>query len=623
MKFATQNRVRQACLALAALAGIWAAAIALTGGFSIQIAGARVSSHQAWNPMLLALAATAAFAWLARPAIAATLVGDLGAAARAAQRLSPAAALLIGGVALRLQYWWYARPLWLDEEMIALNIRDRSLGALTGGLWLGQAAPLGWLATERLIGVAFGFGDAALHALPVAFGITTLAAAWWIGRRWMSAVGAAALVFLFAVGQWVFHHTIDLKHYSADIAFGLLLPVLVVWVVEGGDPRRRIRRAAIWWVAAIVGLLWSMGGLLVTPACSLTLAITLWRRDGWRAAAVFAAIGLIWLGCFGWDYSVSLRFVSDSTYLRDVWSPAMAPASAGLVDRTSWVLRRFGSLASEPGGTGLATLYWITAVGGLIVARQRLLGVVFGAILVSAGVLAAVRVVPLFGRFTLWTLPACYVGIACALDAAVRWAREWRAGAHPARAGAALLAAAAAIVLVANVGLRAWTDIPIGHPKDSNHQLNDRLAVSWLVERLKPGDVFLTNHYGLPAVWWYGRVPLTAPASVPPGNPLLEVDYHPDPRCDHAAFANALAPYTRVLVYIGVEVDNNAHNADVLLLQRLGQLGPLTWLQTFADRSRAAIFTLESPERRAIPRDMSLPPGSPTGCLSAAPATRW
>ena len=40
--------------------------------------------------------------------------------------------------------------MWVDEEMIALNLRDRGWLDLAGPLWLGQTAPLGWLALQRL-----------------------------------------------------------------------------------------------------------------------------------------------------------------------------------------------------------------------------------------------------------------------------------------------------------------------------------------------------------------------------------------------------------------------------------------------------------------------------------------
>ena len=37
--------------------------------------------------------------------------------------------------------------------MVALNFRDRSFPDLPGPLWLGQAAPLGWLALQRANGI--------------------------------------------------------------------------------------------------------------------------------------------------------------------------------------------------------------------------------------------------------------------------------------------------------------------------------------------------------------------------------------------------------------------------------------------------------------------------------------
>jgi ABC-type Fe3+-siderophore transport system permease subunit len=96
-----------------------------------------------------------------------------------------------------LIYWdWTARPLWVDEEMILLNVRDHALGRLAGPLWLDQSAPLGWLALERLVLLTFGSGERAVRMVNVLFGIGTLVTALWIGRRWMSPVGAAILALL-------------------------------------------------------------------------------------------------------------------------------------------------------------------------------------------------------------------------------------------------------------------------------------------------------------------------------------------------------------------------------------------------------------------------------------------
>jgi hypothetical protein len=64
------------------------------------------------------------------------------------KRLVPVLIACAGSAALL--YWLgRARPLWVDEEMLLLNVRDRRFTQLAGALWLDQSAPLGWLALER------------------------------------------------------------------------------------------------------------------------------------------------------------------------------------------------------------------------------------------------------------------------------------------------------------------------------------------------------------------------------------------------------------------------------------------------------------------------------------------
>jgi len=448
-------RTRRVFLGVAGLAGVWAAAIAATGGFSVRLAGAQVSSHSARNPAWLALIAAAAAIYLARPAVAATLAADVRAGVRTAQRASPAAWIVAAGALLRIWYWLLVPTLWLDEEMIAINIRGRSLGELTGPLWLAQSAPLGWLATERIVGLMLGFGELALRAMPVAFGLATLTLAWWIGRRWMSAAGAAAFVFLMSFGEWVFYYSLELKHYSADTFFGLLLPALVVWALEGIDARERSRRVVIWWAVAVVAAWWSMGGLLVAPACALVLVAACWRRDGARAAVVAACIGVVWIALVALHYFWALRFAVGNSFLQDTWTFAMAPASANIAGRAIWVTRQASTLAAKPGGTGFALLFWVTAFCGLLLTRPRLLGVVFLTAPLVAAILGMVRAVPLYERFALWMTPALYFGVASALDAGVRWIRA-RPARMPAASAAGAMLSLAAIVVCADVGHNAY-----------------------------------------------------------------------------------------------------------------------------------------------------------------------
>ena len=128
--------------------------------------------------------------------------------------------------------------MWVDEEMLALNVRDRGFLHLAGPLWLDQSAPLGWLALERLLMLLLGTGERAVRALTVLFG-TRHADDGVVDRAAVDdGVGAAVLVALCGTGEWLVFFTLELKHYSADAAGALLVPALAAWV----STRRRLRR---------------------------------------------------------------------------------------------------------------------------------------------------------------------------------------------------------------------------------------------------------------------------------------------------------------------------------------------------------------------------------------------
>ena len=139
------------------------------------------------------------------------------------------AAIAIG---VHVYQWYFSRPLWVDEEMLLLNIRDRALGDLTGQLWLNQTAPLGWVAIQHFLIDVFGTHDRLVRALPLVLGIATIIGALWVGIRWMGPLGAAAFVLMCGLGQWTAHYIHEAKPYSADLFVALLLPALAMWALE-------------------------------------------------------------------------------------------------------------------------------------------------------------------------------------------------------------------------------------------------------------------------------------------------------------------------------------------------------------------------------------------------------
>jgi hypothetical protein len=545
------------------------------------------------------------------------------------------AATLIGivGAGLQIHQWAGARPLWLDEEMIAVNLRDRTFAELTGTLWLGQSAPIGWLFVQRAVLLTLGTSELALRLVPVLFGIATVATAVWVGRRWMRPIAAAVFVLLCSVAQWISFYYLELKQYSADTFCGLLLPALALWALEPEeDGRTRTRRMVTWWLAAAVGQWFSNGALLVAPACVLVMIAVLLHRNGWRAASQFAVLGLIWLVSFGLNYALALRHNLSNKYLQDYWAFAMAPASEGALGRLQWLAAQMGPFASKPGGTELWILFWLVAAGGiLLTARSRpAFAVLFAAVPFSAFSLAGLRIVPLHERLSLWVVPALYVAVALFVDGVERL---WLAGSRRRnwiRSGVAMVLGIMAFVLCFDILNRGKDDFLISRPRQTNHGVDDRSAVRWLMARRQPGDVLVAPHLSLPALWWYGGVPISDPGAgtrLPDGNPVIKVEHHwPGPRCELSELREVLQNHPRVALYLGFRFDEWPKEFDEWLLETLTELGTITADKSFAGASRATIVDLRMPGKAAYParHDPAFAqPPRPNGCLTAGPSQRW
>lgn len=483
--------------------------------------------------------------------------------------------------------------------MIAINIRDRGFAGLAGKLSLEQSAPYGWLVLERISLLVFGSGERSLRLVPLVFGLATIATAFWIGRRWLEWLSTSILVLACAVGQWVSYSFVELKHYSADVAFALLLPALAAWAMETD-------RVAAWWIVAAMAQLFGNGALFVTPLCAIVLVAMAYRRRGVAGAVRAAAVGLVWGGVFALNYLLVLRPAQTSEFLQGYWQTQFPPTSSGAVAAVVWIGRKLAPFTVKPGGTRVGWLLWIAAVGGFALARgrRRPLALMFATVPVAGILLTTLHLLPFFERLVLWIVPAVYVGVALLVSdtrPAAAVSDTWRARTWRAAATTLTLIIAADIAFVGLDDLKA-------RPAATNHRLDDRSAVRWLAAREEPGDVWLTTHLALPAIWWYAA---SSPA------PIVEVAYaDAGPDCRPGDLARGLGAATRALVFTGFHFDDQPRFFDDLLLERLMEVGQMTAYRGFEDVSRASIVDRRLASRRDLGQQVP-------GCLRAQPARRW
>ncbi len=527
------------------------------------------------------------------------------------------------GIAIVLYQWLNMRPFWLDEEMIALNLRDRSFPELAGRLWLDQSAPLGWLYLQRLILLVFGDSELSLRALPAAFGVATVGAALYVGRRWLTTAGSTVMVLLCSCATWITFYALELKPYSVDTFWGLMLPALAVSATEASTDRARRKAIAIWLTAAATAHWFSLGALLVLPACGVVLCFALRRRP--EALRMLAMGVAITTASVALHYLLSIRHAQSSTSLQEFWQFAMLPPDAGIQDAPRWIVSHLKPFADKPGGSAYPIAFWILAVIGFAVTPHHMLGLVSGLVVASGFVFAVVRMVPLYERLSLWFLPALYLGIALSLDWFVRLLREPPPTRTALFRAAALAGGAFVLFLCVDIVDRGVRDLRTNRPADSNRATDDRAAMAWLMKDRRPGDVLLTTHHALPAIWWYGGVSLAQSngQQFPDGGRILELEYHKSRRvCEGRELEKLLHGRPRMLLYLGF-LDMPA-GFDDLLLEQMARFGTVTAVEHFAGNSRAAIV------------DPSVPGGSNVfwedagkdgvrleGCILADPAHAW
>jgi len=550
--------------------------------------------------------------------------------AAALRRYWLAALAAIIGASVYVYWTSTARPMWVDEEMLALNVRDRTFTQLTGSLWLDQSAPLGWLTLDRLIFIIVGTGERAVRLLTTLFGIATIGTAFWIGRRWLSPIAATILVALCAFGEWIVFFTLEAKHYSADTFLALLLPALAAWVFDD-DEHAILRRAVAWWTAAAIGLWFSNGALFVTPGCAASMCALIWRRNGFRVAAIAAFAGLIWAASFAIDYVLVLKPALGNAYLNTYWAFAFPPTADGLIATITWFGRLLSPFAVKPAGSGYALLFWVCWVAGIAVATASgsALAVILIGVPASAVALAVLHFVPPFERLALWIVPSLYVGLALCVDA---WpfVRGRFARATALASGLGFVLTLSAVVASANIAVRGIHALEV-RPR-SNYGLDDRSSVRWLMSVRQPGDVVMTTHYGLAAIWWYSGTNVSNPDAgglLGGDTPMYEIGHlDPGSACTAAndAFHAAIAGRSRLVVYLGFRMVVEPEGFDDLVLATFGRRWPLVAYKDYAEGSRVAIFDLRESSGGpvVIPSTIhAARPHSIDGCVGIKSGKRW
>lgn len=423
--------------------------------------------------------------------------------AMAASSLIPG--ILFLGIALRLLQYLGQTSLWHDELALARTIAERPLvPLLTQPLERAQVAPVGFVAAVKIATVLLGPEELGFRLVPLLASITALFLFWRIARRALAGWMLAGALLLLAVSPSLLWYGGNLKPYSGDVAFTMLLVLLALRHVERPDCRRRALAAgAIGAVvpffsfpaliaAAVLGGLLALWWLLQHPRPAVVPLLTL--LGPWAAGTLVAGV-------------VAIALVQPSTreYMDRFWVDGFLPDLWWRREAPLWASRQlFAAL-----GNILIFILAQTTPGSVYVglcAAAALAGVVhlgrrspWTTLFVLAPTLAALlggitHLLPFRGRVALfagWPLAlATFLGLHALCE----------------RGGARRVAATTAGVLFGAVP----TLVVLGVTRPPYRAQEARPVLTELANRRQPPDVLFGYYGAANAIAFYGpRVGLT------------------------------------------------------------------------------------------------------------------
>ncbi len=425
--------------------------------------------------------------------------------------------LLLLGVLLRLRAYLSNRSLWLDEAMLALNIRNRGFVELTRPLDMDQIAPVGFLWLEKAMVLLLGDTEWALRLVPLLCGIALLPLAYAAVRQCANSRLAAGVLAGLAVHPQLVYFSQEVKPYGID-AFAVVLVMLVAaFTAHELSSRQR------WTAVGVVAVLpwFSLTSVFAIPGLLVTFFISAIRQRSSSAAVQAAVITGVFLLSCGLEYGLVLRHQMGNVLMQSYWAATFPSEAPGLAGLGAWVLATARSLLQDPGSIpGVLVLpLAVTLLFGLheLFRQARPLCWIIGST-IAIGILAAVlRSYPPQGRLWLFCVPPLVMTAAGGIEWLARWMPSSWAISNRVRTVVMVTGLAAYFSPAACSTLR-WSVQP-----DRIRREDVRAMCEFILTHRHPGDgVYIARAAGPTVLWYLGRPEFQPLQEMPTtwGNPI-------------------------------------------------------------------------------------------------------
>lgn len=260
------------------------------------------------------------------------------------------------GILFRFRQYLYNRSLWVDESFLALNIANRSFLELAYPLDYHQAAPIGFLAIEKLVVLVFGSSEYALRAYPLLCGVLSIFLFYRLTSYYLSSQSAIIALGLFAVLEPLIYYASEVKQYSSDVMIALALSLIGA---QFAWKQRTLNRLLLLSTIGTVAVWFSHPAVFILIGMWGTLSLTYVRKRQWIGLSRLIVSGLPWVLSLSICLMLSLRSLTADQTLVSYWENSFMPFPPSSITDMRWFVNTFFEIFRNP--TGL----YLTGVGAL------------------------------------------------------------------------------------------------------------------------------------------------------------------------------------------------------------------------------------------------------------------
>ncbi len=401
--------------------------------------------------------------------------------------------LIAAGAIFRIRAFFHWRSLWLDEIYLAHSIVSRGFSRLLfEPLDFWQAAPVGFLAVERLFVDLFGTGERVLRLPSLLAGLGSLPLFFFLIRRMLTLRGTLLALTLFCGLSSFIHYSAELKQYSFDVTVTLAILLSAVRVWEKPESGRDL---LVLFVVGAVGMFFSYPAVFVLAGSGAVVLVSRTishiRAGGGVPLSIAAPLGCIaaWSGlvyCNVHFFMKPLMFGPVHIGLVKFWvdHSGFPPWQPNRAAHWIWaafdgVMQNWETMHLDAPELGMFAA--ILGLGSLLMGKRRALGALIALPLVVALVVAFRRQYPFAERLALYMVPILIILIARGIDAI------WGAG-DLARSAAGGLAA---IMIISGPVAQSAFEFRWPTGREETKQM-----YQWIERNWRPGDLLVISHMG-------------------------------------------------------------------------------------------------------------------------------